>query len=124
MNPNMFGPMSLMPGLWSGAGLAGGQFAPVSGMNSLGPQLGLPATEGAGLSGQVQFQEMLMKALAETNATNTNAQQAIEGSLAGEDLSLVETMTAIREADMAMRLLLQVRNKLVQAYQEIQQIRI
>jgi len=36
---------------------------------------------------------------------------------------MVETFTALREADLSLRLMIQIRNKLVDAYQELQQLR-
>ena len=35
-----------------------------------------------------------------------------------------EVLTAVQKADMSFRLMMQIRNKLVQAYQEIQNVRI
>ncbi|OYW24734.1 MAG: hypothetical protein B7Z55_01350 [Planctomycetales bacterium 12-60-4] len=69
------------------------------------------------------FGELLTQSLQDTQALSAKANNSIESSLIGEDLSMVETFTAMREADVALRLMLQVRNKLVDAYQELQQIR-
>jgi flagellar hook-basal body complex protein FliE len=69
------------------------------------------------------FQELLSKTWSDTARQNDAAQRAVETSLAGEDLAMVETFTALREADLSLRLMLQIRNKLVDAYQELQQLR-
>jgi flagellar hook-basal body complex protein FliE len=44
--------------------------------------------------------------------------------LSGEDVESVEVYSGLQKADMAFRLLVQVRNKLMQAYEEINSIRI
>ena len=42
----------------------------------------------------------------------------------GEDVNIAEVMTAVQKAEMSFELMLQMRNKLVQAYNEIRQIQI
>lgn len=69
------------------------------------------------------FGELLQRSLAEVDRLQTAAQQSVQRSLTADDLPLVETFSAVREADLALRLLLQVRNKLIDAYQELQQMR-
>jgi len=86
------------------------------------PSLAWPATQSAAppASG---FQDLLARTWNDTVRQNAGAQQAIEASLAGDDLAMVETFTALREADLSLRLMIQIRNKLVDAYQELQQLR-
>jgi len=53
----------------------------------------------------------------------TQADFAVMQALSGEDITQVEVMAAVKKADLALRKMLQVRNKLLDAYNEIQQIR-
>jgi len=76
-----------------------------------------PATSETG------FQDALMQALSQVQSLNAEAQTSVEQSLAGNELTMVESFTAVREADLALRLMIQIRNKLLDAYQEIQQLR-
>lgn len=69
------------------------------------------------------FQEALTQALGQAQALNVQAQTSVEQSLVGNDLTMAESFTAMREADLALRLMIQIRNKLLDAYQEIQQLR-
>jgi flagellar hook-basal body complex protein FliE len=69
------------------------------------------------------FQDALMQAMGQTQALNIQARSSVEQSLVGNDLTMVESFTAMREADLALRLMIQIRNKLLDAYQEIQQLR-
>lgn len=69
------------------------------------------------------FQEALWESLGQVQSLNQQAQQSVEQSLAGNDLTMIESFTAIREADLALRMMIQIRNKLLDAYQEIQNLR-
>lgn len=69
------------------------------------------------------FQELLSQTWQQTQQLGNGSERLIEQSLIGDDLSMVESFTALRESDLALRLMLQIRNKLVDAYQEIQQLR-
>ncbi len=98
--------------------------APIGLMNSMTPMSWPTLAEGVqGSGGASGFGELLTRSLQDTQALSAKAGKAIEGSLVSEDLSMVETFTAMREADVALRLMLQIRNKLVDAYQELQQLR-
>lgn len=97
---------------------------PIAGAGTpLPPQFSLSAVADEKRSGNVDFQALLMNSLGETNAMQQTAQSAIETSLTGGDITQVEVVTAVKKADMALRLMVQIRNKLYDAYQEIQQIR-
>ena len=78
------------------------------------------AAPGSGAS----FRDMLMNSLNEVNAMQQQANQAVEQMATGEDVSAAEVLTAVQKADIAFRMMLQIRNKVVQAYQEVQNIRI
>jgi flagellar hook-basal body complex protein FliE len=88
------------------------------------PALNWPAAQApAATDAAAGFQELLSQSWTGTVKQNADAQQMIESSLAGDDLAMVETFTALREADLSLRLMMQIRNKLVDAYQELQQLR-
>ena len=53
-----------------------------------------------------------------------DANQAVEAFATGGDVNPAEVLTAVQKADMAFRMMMQVRNKLVQAYQDVQDIRV
>ncbi len=69
------------------------------------------------------FQDALRDALRQTQALSSQSQRSVEQGLAGNDLTMIESFTAVREADLALRMMIQIRNKLLDAYQEIQQLR-
>ncbi len=70
------------------------------------------------------FAEMVSEGIGQVNAMQTDAQSQVHELLTGGDVSQVEVMTAVQKADMAFRMLVQVRNKLMAAYEEINAIRI
>jgi len=53
-----------------------------------------------------------------------DANDMVHSLLTGGDVNEAEVLTAVQKADLAFRMLLQVRNKLVEAYREVQQIQI
>jgi len=83
----------------------------------------------AELSGQissgdsVNFQNLLLESLGQASSMQTASQAAIEQSLAGGDITQVEVFSAVKKADLAMRMMLQMRNKAMEAYEEIKQLR-
>jgi len=88
------------------------------------PALGSGGASSAGNVGESSFQDLMMQSLREVNGMQQDAQKAVEQLATGEDVNMAEVMTAVQKADMSFRLMLQMRNKLVQAYQEIRDIRI
>lgn len=85
---------------------------------------GLGGPEGAGKGGAApkgggSFASVLAKSLDEVNVMQQKADAAITAFAAGDKVSLHETMIAMEQADVSFRLMMQVRNKIVEAYQEI-----
>lgn len=72
----------------------------------------------------VGFREALLDSLAEYQKISSQARTNVERGLVGEELPMVETFTSIREADLALRMMIQVRNKLVAAFNEIKQMQL
>ncbi len=70
------------------------------------------------------FKTILLDSLEEVNRLQTEADQGVQRWLTGETDSLAEVLTAVNKADIAFDLLMEVRNKLTDAYREIQQMRI
>jgi flagellar hook-basal body complex protein FliE len=91
------------------------------------PQLagiGAPGTKPAAASGRGSFAGVLESSLAEVNQLQQKADAAITALATGDKASLHDTMIAIEQADVSFRLMMQVRNKIVEAYQEIMRIQV
>ena len=61
------------------------------------------------------FSEMVKK----IEASNQEADQAVKGLMTGEATDLHSVMLAVHKADLSLRVALEVRDKLVDAYQQI-----
>lgn len=70
------------------------------------------------------FKNVLLDSIQEVNSMQQSADRAVEQLAAGENVSPAEVLTAVQKADIAFRLMMQMRNKMVQAYNEIQNIRV
>jgi len=71
-----------------------------------------------------QFAEALKNSLSAVNQSQIAADRAAEQVAAGESKNLHEAMIKLEEADISMRLMVQVRNKAVEAYQEIMRMQV
>lgn len=74
---------------------------------------------GGSKNGSISFGEALTRALEKVNEAQVQVDEAIKKFLAGEVEDLHAVMVALREAETWMQLAVQVRNKIVEAYQEI-----
>lgn len=76
-------------------------------------------------SGQVgSFKNMLMSSIENVNGMQQQADLAVEALFTGGDVNPAEVLTAVQKADMAFKMTMQVRNKLMDVYREIQEVRI
>ena len=65
------------------------------------------------------FSSWLVRHLSETNARLTKSDRLLQGLAAGNLDNLHHVMIALEEARLAMQLTVQVRNKMLEAYQEL-----
>jgi flagellar hook-basal body complex protein FliE len=72
-----------------------------------------PASEGSG------FTETLANAMDQVESLRTDAQQQVASLLSGKGGELHSTMIAVEKADVAFQLMMQMRNKIVSAYEEV-----
>jgi flagellar hook-basal body complex protein FliE len=70
------------------------------------------------------FKNVLMDSIHDVNALQQDADRAVEGLFTGEDVNPAEVLTAVQKADLAFRMMMQIRNKLVAAYDEVKNIRV
>lgn len=70
------------------------------------------------------FKDLLMQNLQKVNSLQNDATKAIEDLSTGKRDDLETVLMATQKADTAFRMLQQVRNKLMDAYAELQQIRV
>jgi flagellar hook-basal body complex protein FliE len=94
-------------------------------INDLGPlrytPLGRPH---AAAAPGTDFRETLVGALREVNDLQLTAGENMNRMAAGEDVDLHEVMISSAEAGVAFDLMMEIRNKLLEAYQEIQRMNV
>ncbi len=98
-----------------------GPIAPVTGGIVTGG-IAAPAAGASGAGGE--FKNVFEKAIAGVQDLRQSADQGIERFLAGEGEELHSVVMATQKAEMAFELFLQVRNKVVSAYQEVMRMQI
>jgi flagellar hook-basal body complex protein FliE len=70
------------------------------------------------------FSNMLKESVEKVNALQKQADDAISDLIVGNNKDIVQTMIMMEKADISFRLMTQVRNKIVQAYEEIMRMQV
>jgi flagellar hook-basal body complex protein FliE len=65
------------------------------------------------------FSDILKKSIEQVNNAQLQADEAIKKAVSGENTDIHDTMIAIQKADVSLKLMMEVRNKLLEAYQDI-----
>ena len=96
---------------------------PFSELQKLGPgvlQQPLSPSQPAGAS----FGDLLGQMVNEVGAKQAVAGDAVSGVLSGQNVSLHQAMIAMQEANVSFQLMVEVRNKLLESYQELMRMQI
>lgn len=72
----------------------------------------------------VDFSSMLKDALKDVNDAQLEADDAVQKVLSGETKDIHSTMIALQKADVSLKMMLEVRNKIMEAYQEVMRTQI
>jgi flagellar hook-basal body complex protein FliE len=70
------------------------------------------------------FGNLLQQAIDQVNQTQQEAEKAAQDFAIGESQSIHDTIIRLEKADLSLRLLTQVRNKVVEAYQEVMRMQV
>lgn len=93
--------------------------------NNISPVRILPAEMGAprarGLEGS-KFMETLQQTMDQVQGAQSDAQGQVTDLLSGNGADLHRAMIAVEKADLSFQLMMQVRNKIVAAYQEVSRL--
>jgi flagellar hook-basal body complex protein FliE len=96
-------------------------------INSISSAQSITTPKMAAFDGQAagpSFKDMLVDSIQQVNTMQLQADQAVETMFSGGEINPAEVLTAVQKADLAFRLTMQMRNKLMEVYQEIKDIRI
>jgi flagellar hook-basal body complex protein FliE len=100
---------------------------PIQGLGGSVPILPVPPagpTPAVGEAGGKGFKQILMDNLNEVNRLQREADQKVQALYRGDTNNVAEVFAAVNKAGVAFDLLMEIRNKMVEAYQEIQQMRV
>ena len=75
-------------------------------------------------TGSANFKDLLEKSLGEVNDLQSEAEEKINKFATGEVTDVKDVMVAVEEANLAFQFTLQIRNKIVEAYQEISRLQV
>jgi flagellar hook-basal body complex protein FliE len=70
------------------------------------------------------FKDLILGGIGEVNMLQQRADGSVEKLMCGGEIGMAEVLTAVQKADIAFKMMMQIRNKLVSAYQEIQNMRV
>ncbi|MBS0168899.1 MAG: flagellar hook-basal body complex protein FliE [Nitrospira sp.] len=84
----------------------------------------IPEIKESGQAGGANFVDSLQEAIGHINDAQTGASQAVDALVTGQSTNIHQAMVALQQADASFQLMMQVRNKLVTAYEEIQRMQI
>jgi flagellar hook-basal body complex protein FliE len=84
-----------------------------------GETLATPRSDAA-----TSFVDLLVDKGREVNQMQLHGDGLVHAMLTGEDVNQAEVLTAVQKADLAFRMMLQIRNKLIEAYREVTQMQI
>ncbi|MBA3029250.1 MAG: flagellar hook-basal body complex protein FliE [Desulfobacteraceae bacterium] len=70
------------------------------------------------------FGKMLTETIKEVDSIHKESDKMINGLASGQNTDIHNTMIAVEKADISFQLMMQIRNKLVSAYQEVYRMQI
>ena len=75
-------------------------------------------------SDKVNFTDVLNNAVNKVNDSQVKANNDIEALIKGDDITMHEVMLSTQEAQISMQLMLEMRNKLYDAYKELSSVQL
>ena len=89
-------------------------------MRAMAAQAQGQSTPAAGAEKQVEFADLLKQSIDKVNDTQAEAKRLADAFQSGDpNVQMSEVMVALQKSNVSFQAMLQVRNKLVNAYQEI-----
>lgn len=75
-------------------------------------------------TGQKSFLDTLKESIEKVNEIQKSADKAVEDMAVGKTQDIHNTMVALEKADVSFQLMMQVRNKLVSAYEDVMRMQV
>ena len=87
------------------------------GQKHIAPTPPIPPSARAGQ--RPSFKDLLVNSISEVQRLQTEADQTIRELVSGEVTDVSEALVALEKADIAFNTMMQIRNKIIEAYQEV-----
>lgn len=88
-------------------------------LESLDPTVSVPAVKTGQNQDSTSFGNMLVRSIDDVNRLKLEADVAVENMATGKQKDIHATMIALEKADVAFQLLMQIRNKIISAYETV-----
>jgi flagellar hook-basal body complex protein FliE len=98
--------------------------SPITAPSLAAPLAASGVTSAGAAAAGASFQNVLHSAIQQVEASNASAASAVQGYLAGGPQELHSTILAAQSAELDFEMFLQVRNKVVSAYEEIMRMQV
>ncbi|MGE4234032.1 MAG: flagellar hook-basal body complex protein FliE [Bacteriovoracia bacterium] len=82
------------------------------------------AQSGQEAIGNTGFSKLLSETLEKVNETQLQADRAVKELAAGRNKNIHETMLLMEKADLSFKMMMQVRNKVIDAYREVMRMQV
>jgi flagellar hook-basal body complex protein FliE len=89
-----------------------------------GTEAGVGASGGAAGKNGTTFSDLLENMVKQVNDDQVQADRAVKELVAGRSKNIHETMLTLERADTSLKLMMQVRNKVLDAYKEIMRMQV
>jgi flagellar hook-basal body complex protein FliE len=83
------------------------------------PLAGAPETAGAAPAGKPKFADLVTGFVRDVNSLQFQAGHAIDQMMTGEAADVHQVMVAVEEAGIALDLMIEIRNRVLEGYQEL-----
>lgn len=92
---------------------------PVNPVSPVSPAASPPEAGAAERRPEKSFSQILEEKLAEVDALQKRADALLEGFFTGQVSDVHEVMVAVQQAELALQLAVEIRNRVIEAYQEV-----
>ena len=96
----------------------------IKSLGSIDPRAAYGGAGGVQSTPKTDFGDQLQKALQEVGDLQAHREEMVDGMVTGEVSEVHDVMIAAKESQLAFELLLEVRNKLLESYQEIMRMQV
>ena len=99
---------------------------PIQPAGPVGPLTGAAGAASSTDAGRAagDFKKVFSSYLEDVNGLKAEADKAVRDLMVGRSENLHEVVAAVSEADLSFRLMMQIRNRLVEAYQQIMRMQV